>query len=217
MARPRTHGPETADALLDAAAALLRAGGPEAVSVRAVAERAGISVRGVYALFGSKQALIDALAERGYRSLADRVGSLPPSGDARADLVVAGVEGFRPFAVTDPEVFRLTFEQVSARVLQQRPVAEAARASYEALARLVVRVREAGAIHRDRSDEACILMFHATCQGLASCELAAQPPPAGPGMWPMASRLDLEGVWRDALTGLVTGFAEAPQQSRSAP
>ena len=76
MARPKVHDASTAEQLLDAATTLLRDAGPDAVSVRAVAEACGCSVRAVYALFGSKQALVDALAERGYLTLADRVDAV---------------------------------------------------------------------------------------------------------------------------------------------
>ena len=211
MARPKIHDQAAGEALLDAAVALLRSGGPAAVSVRAVAEASGISFRAVYAVFGSKQALIDALAERGYRSLTDRVHGITPSGDPRRDLVQAGVEAFRAFALEEPEIFRLTFEQVSAEVLQHKQVARAAYASHQALGSWVSRAREAGLVHPDRSDEVCILEFHSLCQGLASAELSARRPPDGPGFWPMARGLDLAAVWRDALGGLVAGFASPPE------
>jgi AcrR family transcriptional regulator len=211
MARPRVHDERTGEALLDSAAELLRTGGPGAVSVRAVADASGISFRAVYAVFGSKQALIDALAERGYRSLAERLRGLTPTDDVRRDLVTAGAVGFRTFAVEDPEIFRLTFEQVSAQVLEQKRVARAAYASYQALVWWLRRARESGAIHKDRSEEVCAFSFHSLCQGLAASELAAQLPPTGPGFWPMARGLDLAAVWRDALTGLVDGFASPPE------
>ena len=119
--------------LLDSAAGLLRAGGPAAVSVRAVAEASGTSFRAVYAVFGSKRALIDALAERGYRSLVARTSAIDATGDPRRDLVRAGAVAFREFALEEPEMFRLTFEQVSAEVLGHDRVAEAALDAYRAL------------------------------------------------------------------------------------
>lgn len=211
MARPKVHDEASGELLLDAAAALLRAGGPAAVSVRAVADASGRSFRGVYAVFGSKQALMDALAERGYRSLARRVRDVASTADPLGDLVRAGIDGFRGFATDEPEIFRLTFEQVSAQVLEQRQVARAAYDSYQALAERVRRARELGAIDPGRSDEACVFAFHSLCQGLASSELAARPTPVGPGFWPMARHLDLAAVWGDALTGLVEGFRSAPE------
>jgi hypothetical protein len=120
------------------------------------------------------------------------------------------VEGFRAFALGDPEVFRLTFEQVSAEVLRQKRVSRAAYASYAALVERVQRARQAGAVHPERPDEQCVLQFHSLCQGLASAELASRRPPEGPGFWPMAGALDMRAVWRDALRGLVTGFASPP-------
>lgn len=210
MARPRIHDHSTAETLLDSATALLREGGPGAVSVRAVADAAGISFRAVYAVFGSKQALIDALAERGYRSLAGRIATPEPTGDPRADLVRAGAVGFREFALGEPEMFRLTFEQVSAEVLHRPQVSRAAYASYQALETWVRRAREAGAVHPGRPDALCCFTFHSLCQGLASSELASRPPPAGPGFWPMMGGLDLADAWEDALSGLVAGFASEP-------
>ena len=210
--------------LLDSAAGLLRAGGPAAVSVRAVAEASGTSFRAVYAVFGSKRALIDALAERGYRSLVARTSAIDATGDPRRDLVRAGAVAFREFALEEPEMFRLTFEQVSAEVLGHDRVAEAALDAYRALRVSVRRARAAGAVHPDRSEESCCFAFHSACQGLAASELAAQAPPRGPGFWPMVADVDLAALWRDALGSLVEGFAAPPGErwatgadSRTAP
>lgn len=206
MARPKIHGADTAEQLLDAAMTLLRSEGPEAVSVRAVGEASGHSVRAVYALFGSKQALIDALAERGYLTLVSKAEAIPTGGDACRELVALGAEGFRSFAVEDPQMFRLTFEQVSAEVLQQRQVRDAARRSYACLASRVAAARSAGGIHESRSDESCVFAFHALCQGLAAGELAARPVPDGPGFWPTTRGADMAAMWWDGLGALVHGF-----------
>ena len=87
MARPRVHDRDTGEVVLDRALGILRAAGPEAISVRAVADAAGTSTRAVYAVFGSKQALVDALAERGYRRLAELVAAVRETDDPVADLV----------------------------------------------------------------------------------------------------------------------------------
>jgi AcrR family transcriptional regulator len=210
MPRPRIHDRATGEVLLDAAARLLHEGGPEAVSVRGVAEASGLSFRAVYTVFGSKEALVDALTARGYRSLTERVVGLPQTDDPARDLVVAGSQGFRGFAIEEPALFRLTFERVSREVLQQPTVVEAARASYDALVGWITRVREAELVHPDRSDLTCAFEFHSLCQGLASGELASQPAP-GPGFWAMMRGHDMPGTWRDALTGLVAGFALPPE------
>ena len=53
MGRPARRG-RTAD----------RQAGPDAASVRAVADAVGTTTGGVYSLFGSKQGLLEALASR---------------------------------------------------------------------------------------------------------------------------------------------------------
>src|ERR1700724_705176 len=59
--RPRTSGAETAEKVLEAAADLLRPGGIEAVSTRAVAAAAGVQPPAIYRQFGDKQGLLDAV------------------------------------------------------------------------------------------------------------------------------------------------------------
>lgn len=211
MARPRIHDETTGDELLHAAAALLREHGPEQLSVRQLAATAGTSHRAVYALFGSKQGLIDALAAHGYTDLARRVAAIPATHDPVADLVRAGTHGFRAFATTEPALFRLTFEEVSAQVLGEPRVRAAAGASYQALAHWVGRAREAGMVHDERTDAQCCFAFHAACQGLASCELATWRPPDGPGFWRGKSPEDLDEAWHDTLAAVVTGFARPPR------
>src|SRR5688572_3475652 len=118
MGRPREHDADTATALLDAAEELLAVGGPGAVTVRAVAEARGTTTRAVYSLFGGKSGLLEQLAGRGYDVLTGLVTALPASDDPAADLVAAGVDGFRVFAAERPHLFRLTFERVTGDIVR---------------------------------------------------------------------------------------------------
>ncbi|SHK74579.1 transcriptional regulator, TetR family [Pseudonocardia thermophila] len=216
------HDEATGEALLDEALALLRAGGPEAVTVRAVAEAAGTSARAVYSVFGSIQGMLDALAQRGYARLVDLVAAVPETDDPAGDLVTVGMQGFRTFALEEPVLFRLTFEQVSAELLENEAVAQTAYDTYRALRSRVRRLRAAGGVHPDRTDVACCFAFHATCQGLCSSEMSTWQPPDGPGFWGMLHGADLAPVWHDTLTGLVARFrhppgeADQPGQTQSA-
>ena len=64
MGRPRVHDEATRATLRAVAEQLVAEGGAPALSVRAVAKKAGTSTRAVYSLFGSKEGLlVDALAE----------------------------------------------------------------------------------------------------------------------------------------------------------
>ncbi|WP_327321948.1 TetR/AcrR family transcriptional regulator [Streptomyces sp. NBC_01210] len=68
--RPRRRQPvqarsrETVERILDAAAALLEEGGVDAVTTRAIAERAGITAPSLYRFFADRDQVLDALMEQ---------------------------------------------------------------------------------------------------------------------------------------------------------
>lgn len=71
----------TRDAIRDAVTTLMAEGHPAAISIPAVAERAGVSVRTVYRYFPNKQALLDDVAHANFV----RVEKLADQGDALFD------------------------------------------------------------------------------------------------------------------------------------
>lgn len=212
MGRPREHDETIAEALLDAAEGLLAQGGPEAVSVRGAADGAGTTTRAVYSLFGSKAGLVKGLAARGYRLLAELVGALPETGDPAADLVAAGTEGFRRFAIERPHLFRITFERMPAFITVDGTVHDSLLAAYGALARWVRRAQDAGVVDKRPVPEIAFI-FHATCQGLATNELAREPAPVGVGMWANTNDIAAIDIWRHGLDALVRGMGPAPKRS----
>ncbi len=201
MGRRAAHDARTAVALLDAAEELLAGGGPDAVSVRAVAEAADVSTRAVYNLFGGKEGLITHLRDRGYDLLASLVTSLPVTEDPAADLVEAGIAGFRKFAITRPHLFRITFERVILEPGSRSVVSPAGRRASEAL---LDRIR--GVPIGDRPVPVVAFQFHSLCQGLATSELHAKKPPIGSDFWPKVPGVGKPEIWRDALTAYVQGL-----------
>ena len=205
MGRPREHNEQTGESLLDAAEDLLRAGGPDAVSVRAVADAAGTSTRAVYSVFGSKEGMLHHLARRGYRYLADQVDALPVTDDPAGDLVRLGIHGFRRFALEKPHLFRLTFERVTPDVREDDVVLKAQRLAYDGLTLYLERARTAGLLDDDVIHEAAF-QFHAVCHGLASNELLNEPPPIGSGFWQVLHDFDGPGLWRSTISALIAGW-----------
>ena len=181
MGRKREHGAETGQALLDAAEQLVGEGGLKALSVRAVAERAGVSTRAVYSVFGSKQGLEQALLGRTFRLLGADVAALPLTDDAYADLVAAVTEGFRGFALAHPDLFRLVFTPGQGVTFGP----EAREESRQAWQKLLIRIERAGVAPdggRDVWDIAYGL--DAISTGLAILELCGMiPPDRAPAFW----------------------------------
>jgi AcrR family transcriptional regulator len=203
VGRPREHDETTRSALLAAAEELVGAGGPDALSVRAVADAVGTSTRAVYSLFGSKDGLLAALAQRAFELLVTEITRLPATEDPAGDLVEAAVRVFRPMAVGHPSMFRLAF----LRVVPDLAVADGARAaSADAFGRLCARferLEDAGLLGgRDLGQAAAV--FNALCEGMATTELRT----------PRLLAPDPEQAWRDAFSTLLAGFA-APLNARA--
>jgi AcrR family transcriptional regulator len=83
-ARPRPSGrQDVVDALVEAASRLLSERNPASVSVREIAEAAGVNHGLVHHYFGGKQQLIIAVLDRRARALA---GSVAPDADVRSAI-----------------------------------------------------------------------------------------------------------------------------------
>ena len=175
------------------------------MSVRNVAQAAQTTTRAVYSIFGSKAGLIEALAARGYGLLADYVDELPTTDDPNADLVNAGISGFRRFALERPHLFRLTFERAPVGIAEMPSAVDAAMTAYQALVRRIDRLRATGPT-RNLTQAEVAFAVHALCTGLASNELARQQSPTGVSFWRHVPEFDAVRVWRHALHALIAGL-----------
>jgi AcrR family transcriptional regulator len=96
---------------LDAALSVLVNRGVPGLTVRGVAEAAGASTLSVYARFGGRAGLLDALYERTFDSLRELLEGLPPSSqDGVADLLHLALQ-YRHFARESPTRYALMFER----------------------------------------------------------------------------------------------------------
>jgi AcrR family transcriptional regulator len=117
------HHGDLRPALLRAAEKLLEKGGPEALSLRELARRAGVSHNAPYRHFSGREALLAALAADGFRLLGDALAAT--SGRAIGEAYVS-------FALEHPQLFRLMFGG-RLRFSRHRELAQAAARPYEAL------------------------------------------------------------------------------------
>lgn len=199
MGRPRIHDEQTRLELLAAAERLIADRGLEDLSVRATAEAAGTSTRAVYALFDSKEGLVQALAQRTLL-LMETVSQVPLTSDPGEHLVRAAVFGFRRFALEHPDLFQLFFS-----TQMQRPsltgATDATRiAALSQLVQLVERAKSAGLLGDHSAQQVTMLM----CVGPAAREFCwAFPPDQG------------ERMWTDALSSLLAGVGVAPVSATS--
>lgn len=111
---PYHHG-NLRDALVETAVDVVREGGPEALSLRELARRVGVSHAAAYRHFADREALVDVVADRALEGLVSRVhrrldtvDEADPVTAARRRLVEIGV-GYVEFALAESGLFRLLF------------------------------------------------------------------------------------------------------------
>lgn len=110
MARPRTHDDALRVRLLEVTSRALSELGEGGVTVRSVAASAGTSPSAVYALFGSREKLLEAVTTEGFRRFADHLAAAPRTADPRADLRELGL-AYRTSALADPHFYRVMFDR----------------------------------------------------------------------------------------------------------
>ncbi len=111
-AKGRHHHGALRRALLDAVGEIVLEKGPEAVTLRECARRAGVSHSAAAPHFGDKRGLLTAFAaeggERLTQAMLDALAALPPGVEAAARLAATG-RGYIAFARANPAHFRLMF------------------------------------------------------------------------------------------------------------
>ena len=195
VGRPREHDDGTREALLEAAERIVETAGPSALSVRGVADAIGTTTRAVYSVFGSKEGLLNALAQRSFVLLRDAISVLPETSDPAQDLIEAAVKVFRPMAIEHPSMFALAFLRAAPDLELDHDTRAAARAGLLLLRQRVQRLADAGYLG-GRDVTMATAQFNALCQGMASTELRN---PELLGRSPTKA-------WRSAFEALVTGF-----------
>ncbi len=127
----RTPSRDVEQALVDAAERVLVRDGPDAVTVRAVAQEAGVAPMGVYNRFGGKDGLVDALLIRGFDALRDAIA---PHGESDpADRLINSGLRYRQFALGNSAHYLAMFDDAIHQENQSPDVIPHAMATFEEL------------------------------------------------------------------------------------
>jgi AcrR family transcriptional regulator len=167
-ARRKPSGPLD-ERLVDIAEELLDRDGLEALSLRRIARRAGVSHGAPLRHYPSLAALLSEVAARGFRLLSETIdksaAQLPSGAGPWARLAAAG-RGYVELAVARPGLFALMFRP-EALDPQNAELARASAEAFEQLVRLVRAAQDAGwrAEHDTRLLSGCVW---AAVHGLAS-------------------------------------------------
>lgn len=176
---------DTRQQILDATAGLLERTGAEEVSIRDVCQAAAITAPTVYHHFGDKKALLEAVAEEGFRRYLNAKHSRKPTADPLADLH-RGWADHVGFGLDHPAFYRLMYATANA---EERP---AAREGHRILVGILDRLAEAGRLRLPPEQAATTI--HA---GAVGTILSLLSTPSGPRTAGLADRM------RDAVFGAV--------------
>jgi AcrR family transcriptional regulator len=164
---------DTRTALLRAAAGLLEGGGIEAVTLRAVGERAGVSRQAPYKHFADKEALLAMLAAGYFEQIGrEMFGAAAEAGDDPLSRLEAMGAAYVRFALASPHRYRLMFGEKTQRSPHPE-VHEAAHALYEGLVGAIAECQEAGELPAGDPVELAALLY-ATSHGAVDLALSGQ-------------------------------------------
>jgi AcrR family transcriptional regulator len=157
--RTRTASVEVTASLIDAALVLLEEAGLSALTVRAM---------GVYSRFGNKDGLLEVLFVHGFDTL--RIAIETPSDANPLRRLSIGCLGYRQFAIDNPQLYHLMFEQMM--LLELSPESrEAAKRSFTTLVDRVQDAMNSGDLANGDSTEVAQELWSAM-HGAAGLEIA---------------------------------------------
>ena len=145
MPKQKYHHGDLKNALIAAGIDILSKEGVQALSLRAVAQRAGVSHAAPYAHYADKQALIAAISTEGYRRLYDTLQAIGEryAGDPARQLV-EGAWAYVQFALHDPAHFKITFSSAIEKEREYPDFVEISQQSFGQVVGIVERCQAAG-------------------------------------------------------------------------
>lgn len=172
------HHGDLRNTLIQLGTVMLLESGEAALSLRKLAQRAGVSHNAPYQHFADKDALIAAIAEEGFRILGTAIDKNLPASDsqqvAEARLMAVG-RAYVDFALAHPAHLQVMFSSFPSA---QYP--SLVQQSTQTLARLVVLLQDIGAQGhlRDASTEDAALAVWMLLHGLSAILIADKIPAA---------------------------------------
>ena len=201
MPRPKVHDAALRLRLLECAGTALSTGGVAALSLRTLAAAVGTSTTAVYALFGGKPGLLEALHAEAFSRLGARLGAVPVGADPLEDLIALG-RAYRDAALADPHFYDVMFGGTLPAGEQWWAVAAP---TFRPVVELVERAVAGGALRAGTEPATVSFALWAMVHGLVSLRLRGLHPADAPAP---ASVVDV------ALRAVVAGWLAAPRHSR---
>lgn len=144
--RSSYHHGDARNALLQAARELLEGSGAAGLSLRQVAERAGLSRQAPYNHFDDKAALLAELIADGFARLRDAMRTAQEEGDSPEDRLRRACAAYIAFAQGSPALFRLMFASELVNPVHHPEVAKGQESALDVVRSIVAGLASADAV-----------------------------------------------------------------------
>ena len=175
--RPYHHG-DLRHALLDAAITLLREGGVEALTLRAVARAAGVSQTAPYRHFEDRRSLVAALAQEAFARMGEAIGQTVQHGQPGLPALRRGMVAYVRFAQEHPAEYRVMFGVELADRTDLPNLETAGLGVFDLLRDGIARLQQAGVLGQGDAGLMAITAW-ATLHGLVMLSLDRQTAKTG--------------------------------------
>lgn len=156
------HHGDLKNALIEAGIEILSKEGVQALSLRKVARKVGVSHAAPYAHFADKQELIAAIATEGYAKLYQKLAqaaAMCPDDPARKLVEVAWA--YVQFATSKPDHFKVTFSGIVEQEADYPEYVEYSKKSLELVTDLIADCQRTGLVYSDNIDLLAISIWAA--------------------------------------------------------
>jgi AcrR family transcriptional regulator len=168
------HHGDLKNALIKAGADILSKEGVSALSLRKVAQQAGVSHAAPYAHFADKQALIAAISTEGYQKLYAQIAQV--ADQYRSDPLRRLVESswaYVQFALNEPDHFKVTLSGMIDKEQEYPAFVEAAQQTFNLVVDIVAQGQQAGLLRQGAPDLTAVSVW-ALIHGLVTLLLENQ-------------------------------------------
>ena len=165
--KPSYHHGDLRHALIQASLALIAEEGFAALTLREVARRAGVTHAAPYRHFADKEALLAAVAEEGFRTMAAQMRERMASEPSPAERLAACGVAYVLFAIQHPAHFRVMFGPHFTRRVDHEVLAQEGGNAFGLLVRSLTEGQQAGEL-RQGEPMPLALMAWSLVHGLAS-------------------------------------------------
>lgn len=174
MATKTYHHGDLKNALIKAGIEILSKEGIEGLSLRKVAQRAGVSHNAPYSHFPDKQSLIAAISTEGFKQLYEELGLAISAHPTEPKIQLQdGAQRYVQFAMNNTDTFKIMFSGVLEKEKEYPAFVEISQRTFDRVVEIVRACQEAGILRSSPPEKMAVAVW-GQVHGIISLMLEGQ-------------------------------------------